>query len=152
VEVADEDDEQIINCLGHVSFYSYYGRILLLLIVTSNFFLFEQALTLSKNRVARRAIEVVQGAHVMELERVNAELREEVEQARLRTAEAEERQNSLRPGYRKLEDECEGHRATAETLKQEKVKAEVAHEAEATTIRTKFQDYRVHHCKKLRGL
>jgi hypothetical protein len=89
---------------------------------------------------------------VIELERVNAELRVEVKQTHLKIAEAEEHQNSLHSGYSRLEDEGEGLRNATETLNREKVEAEVAHEVEVTGIHTKFQDYRVHHLKKLRGL
>jgi predicted nucleic acid-binding Zn-ribbon protein len=95
---------------------------------------------LSKNRVARRAIEAAQGACVTELERVNAELRVEVKQTHLKIAEAEEHQNSLHSGYSRLEDEGEGLRNATETLNREKVEAEVAHEVEVTGIHTKFQD------------
>jgi hypothetical protein len=49
------------------------------------------------------------------------------------------RQGSLHSGYETLKNECESLHGVAETLKQEKAKAEVA------TIRTRFQDYRVHH-------
>jgi hypothetical protein len=75
-----------------------------------------------------------------------------LEQAHLKIVEAEECQSSLRLGYTKLEDECESLCTVPETVKLEKVEAEMARDAEVTTIRTKFQDYRVHHRNKLHDL
>jgi hypothetical protein len=72
-------------------------------------------------------MEVVQSTHVPELERGNAELRAELEHAHLKNVETEERQNSLRSGYTKREDECEVLRHAAESLKWEKVEAETDH-------------------------
>jgi hypothetical protein len=77
-------------------------------------------------------------------------LRTELEQARIKIAEVEEHQGSLRSGYQKLEHECEGLRNAAEMLKQEKAEAEKTREAEVATLHSKFQDYHVYHCKKLR--
>jgi hypothetical protein len=51
-------------------------------------------------------------------------LRAELEQARLKIVEVEERQDSLHLGYQKLENECESLGTIAETLKQEKTEAE----------------------------
>jgi hypothetical protein len=48
---------------------------------------------------------------------VNAELRAELEQARLSIAEVEESQSSLRLGYERLGIECESLCNAAETLK-----------------------------------
>jgi hypothetical protein len=59
----------------------------------------------------------------MELERANAELRAELEQARIKNAEVEVCRGSLHSDYQKLEHECESLRNAAETLKREKVKA-----------------------------
>jgi chromosome segregation ATPase len=79
-------------------------------------------------------------------------LRAELEQARLKIAEVEERQSSLRSGYTRLENDCESLCSAAKSLKQEKVEAKKTHEIEVTAIRTRFQDYRVHHRKKLHDL
>jgi hypothetical protein len=111
-----------------------------------------QALTSSKNQAARRVVEVVQSAHVMDLEQANAELRAELEQAHLKITEAEERHNSISLGYTKLEDEYESLCNAAKTLKWEKAEDETAREPEVLTIRTKFQDYHVRHCMKLCNL
>jgi hypothetical protein len=111
-----------------------------------------QALALSKNRAAKRAMEVAQSARVTELERANTELRAELEQAWLKIAEVEERQDSLCSDYQKLENECESLHNAAETLKRQKAEAEKTGEAEVATIHTRFQDYRVHHRKKLHDL
>jgi hypothetical protein len=64
-----------------------------------------------------RVAEVTQTACVTELERVNAELRAELEQARLSIAEVEESQTSLRLGYERLGIKCESLCNAAETLK-----------------------------------
>jgi hypothetical protein len=66
--------------------------------------------------------------------------------------EVEERQSSLRSSYERLGNESEGLHSAAETLKQKKSKAEQTHEAEVVVLRTRFQDYRVHHCQKLHDL
>jgi predicted nuclease with TOPRIM domain len=79
-----------------------------------------QALGLSRNRAAKRAMEVAQHAHVSELERANAELREELKQAQIKIAEVEKHWDSLCSGYEKLENECESLHNVTETLKQEK--------------------------------
>jgi c-di-GMP-binding flagellar brake protein YcgR len=75
-----------------------------------------------------------------------------LEQARIKIAEVEEHQNSLRSGYVKLENECDNLHSIAETLKQEKVKTNKTHEAKVAMICSRFQDYRVHHRKKLHDL
>jgi chromosome segregation ATPase len=96
--------------------------------------------------------EVAQNTRVTELERANVELRAELEHARLKIAEVEERQDSLCTGYQKLENECERLHNATETLKQENIKAEKTRDAEVATIHAKFQDYRVAHRRKLRDL
>jgi hypothetical protein len=107
---------------------------------------------LSKNGAAQRAMEVAQNAHVMELELANADLRAELEQARLKIVEVEECQGSLRSGYEKLKNEYESLCNVAEALKWEKGEAKKTREAEVATIHTMFQDYCMHHCKKLHDL
>jgi hypothetical protein len=72
----------------------------------------------------------------------------ELEQTRLAHAKAGATQNSLSTNLAKLEEECAGLHATVDTLRQENARAMAAREAE----RKKFQDYRVHHRKKLREL
>jgi hypothetical protein len=52
--------------------------------------------------------------------------------------------------YGKLDEECVGLRTALITLGQENAEAMVAHEAEITTIHTKYQDYHVRYLKKLR--
>jgi predicted nuclease with TOPRIM domain len=79
-------------------------------------------------------------------------LRADLKQARLKITEAKERHNSLSSSYTKLEDEYESLRDAAETLKWEKAKVEATRKTEVLAIRTRFQDYRVHHHRKLRGL
>jgi predicted nuclease with TOPRIM domain len=111
-----------------------------------------QALALSRNRAAKRAMEVAQHAHVSELERANAELREELKQAQIKIAEVEKHRDSLCSGYEKLENECESLHNVTETLKQEKTKAKRTYEAEVAMIRTKFKDYCMHHHKRLHDL
>lgn len=96
--------------------------------------------------------EVTQTAHVTELERVNAELRVELEQARLRIVEDEESQSSLRSGYERLGIECESLHNAAETLKQEKSEAEKSCETKVVALSTRFQDCCVHHRLKLSDL
>jgi chromosome segregation ATPase len=110
-----------------------------------------QALVLSKNRATKREMEAARHDRVIELERANAELRVELEQARLKIAEVEERQDSLCLGYEKLKNECVNLRSMAETLKQEKVKSKKTYDAKVAMVRTRFQYY-LHHCKKLRDL
>jgi hypothetical protein len=73
----------------------------------------------------------------------------ELEKARLKFAETEDRRNSLSLGYAKLEKECESLHNAAETLRQEKTEAVATRETEVTAIRTRFQNYRVCHRKKL---
>jgi hypothetical protein len=108
-----------------------------------------QALALSGDRATKRALEVAYSAHVPKLDKANAELRAELEQARLKIAEAEESQNS---GYTRLEDECEALRNAAEALKREKAEAETAHGTEVTAIHKRFENYHVHHRRKLHDL
>jgi hypothetical protein len=86
--------------------------------------------------------------HVAELEENNAKLLAELEQSRLAHAEAETARNSMSMNHGKFEEECAGLHADVETLEQEKAGAVAAHDAE----HKKFQDYRVHHHKKLRKL
>jgi predicted nuclease with TOPRIM domain len=107
-----------------------------------------QALTLTRSRAIRRAVEVAQTARVMEHERANAELRADLKQAQLKIAEVEERQCSLRSGYTKLESECDGLHNAAEALKLEKAVAE----KDRNAIHHRFQDYHVHHHKKISDL
>jgi hypothetical protein len=64
----------------------------------------------------------------------------------------EECQGSLRSGYERLENECESLRNAAETLKRERAEAEKTCEDEVVAICTRFQNYRMHHCKKLHDL
>jgi hypothetical protein len=71
----------------------------------------------SRDRVTRRVVEVAQNARLPEFERVNAELRAELEQAQLKIAETEEHENSLHSSYTGLEDECEILRDATKTLK-----------------------------------
>jgi chromosome segregation ATPase len=63
------------------------------------------------------AMEVVQSTRVIELERANAKLRAELQQAWLKIAEVEERHDSLRSTYQKLESECESLRNATKTRK-----------------------------------
>jgi hypothetical protein len=58
----------------------------------------------------------------------------------------------LHSGYEILEHECGSLRDAAETLQRQKAEAEKTHEVEVATVRTKFQDYRMHHRQKLRNL
>jgi hypothetical protein len=97
-------------------------------------------------------VEVVQNARVLELERANAELRTELEQAGLKIVETKACENSLRSSYTRLEDECEILHDAAEALKWEKAEAETARKTEVAAVCTKFQEYCVHHRKKLRDL
>jgi chromosome segregation ATPase len=108
-----------------------------------------QALTSSKSRTVKRAMEVAQTVRVIELERANAELRAEFKQSQIKIEEVEERQGSLRSGYTKLENQCENLHSVAEALKEQKAEAERAQITQVTAAHTRFQDYRVHHCKKL---
>jgi hypothetical protein len=62
---------------------------------------------------------------------------------------AEAHRNSLSVNCGRLEEECAGLRTAANMLRQEKTEVVAPREAEITTIRTKFQDYRVCHRKKL---
>jgi hypothetical protein len=71
---------------------------------------------LSRNRVRKRAMEVAQHDHVAKLERVNTELRAELEQSQIKTAQMEERQSSLCSGHDKLKIVLDELRAVAETL------------------------------------
>jgi hypothetical protein len=73
----------------------------------------------------------------------------EPEQARIKIAEMEERQGSLRLGYEKLGSECENLCNIAEILKQEKAEAEKTREVEVVTVHIRLQDYCMHHHKKL---
>jgi hypothetical protein len=61
-------------------------------------------------------VEVAQSSHVTELERVNTELRVEIEQAWIKIAEVEDREGSLHSGYERLEHECGSLCNVAETL------------------------------------
>jgi hypothetical protein len=58
-------------------------------------------------------------------------------------------QNSFFVDYGKLEEEYVGLRATVDTLGQKKAKVVAAYKTEVATIHTKFQEYCVHHRKKL---
>jgi hypothetical protein len=104
-----------------------------------------QALALTKAHANSWALEAAHGAHVMELGENNAMLLAELEKTRLALAEAETAQNSLSVNHGKLEEECMGLHTVVDTLGHEMARIVAAHEAE----RKKFQDYRVHHCKKL---
>jgi hypothetical protein len=107
---------------------------------------------LSRDRATRRVVKVVQNARVLELERATAELRTELEQAGLKIVETKACENSLRSSYTRLEDECEILHDAAEALKWEKAEAETARKTEVAAVCTKFQEYCVHHRKKLRDL
>jgi hypothetical protein len=105
-----------------------------------------------KARVHRWVEETVWVARVMELETKNssllvgnAKLLAELEQIRVACAEADAAQSSLSLTHGKLEEECTGLHAVVETLGQGKTEVETAHEAESK----RFQDYRIHHRKKL---
>jgi chromosome segregation ATPase len=104
-----------------------------------------QALALTNAHANSWALEATHGAHVMELGENNAMLLAELEKTRLALAEAETAQNSLSVNHGKLEEECMGLRTVVDTLGHEMARIVAAHEAE----HKKFQDYRVHHCKKL---
>jgi hypothetical protein len=82
---------------------------------------------------------------VGELDENNAKLLAELEQTRLSLAEADAGRNSLSVNHGKLEEEYAGLCTAVETLGQEKPLAVAAREAE----HKKFQDYRIHHCKRL---
>jgi uncharacterized membrane protein len=75
-----------------------------------------QVLALSRNRAAKRAVEVVQHDRLLELERANAKLRAELEQSRIKIAEMEERQSSLCSGHDKLKNEFDELHGFAKTL------------------------------------
>jgi hypothetical protein len=140
----------ILVSLEHVNFcasVSFRAPLLLsqFLIVS----LFAQALILSRNKAAKRAMEVVQHDRVTELERVNAELTAELEQSPIKIVMMEQHGDSLRLGYEKLESECEKFRDVAETLKQEAMETEKTCENQVATMHVKLLDYRVQHCKKL---
>jgi hypothetical protein len=57
-----------------------------------------QALVLSRNKAANRAMEVAQHDRVTELEQANTELKVELELAQIKMAEMEVHQNSLCSG------------------------------------------------------
>jgi hypothetical protein len=80
-----------------------------------------------------------------ELEQANASLLAELGQSRAALVETETLRNSLYVNYAKLEEECAGLRTAIDTLGHEKTEAV----NEVTTIRMKFQEYRVRHRKKL---
>jgi hypothetical protein len=84
----------------------------------------------------------------VELEMDNSKLLAELQQTRVALAEADATPASLPLTHGKLEGECAGLRVDVETLGHEKAGAEAASEAE----RKRFQDYHIHHCKKLREL
>jgi hypothetical protein len=111
-----------------------------------------QSIVLTKVCVNRRAVEAVQGARVAELEDNNAKLLVELEQTRLALAEANAARKTLFMEHGKLEEECACLCVAIDTPRQEKADAMAARKAEITTVRNKFQDYRLHHRKKLREL
>jgi hypothetical protein len=105
-----------------------------------------------KAHIYRWVEETVRVAHVMELEMKNssllvgnAKLLAELEQIRAACAEADAAQSSLSLAYGKLEEECTGRHTVVEMLGQGKTEVETAHEAESK----RFQDYCIHHRKKL---
>jgi hypothetical protein len=79
---------------------------------------FMQALALTRTRATRSVVEASQFARATELDRAYAELRVELEQARLKIAEVEDCQSSLRLSYVRLENECKSLHNVAETLEQ----------------------------------
>jgi hypothetical protein len=114
-----------------------------------------QDLSLTKAHIHKRVVETAQVTRVVKLETENSKLvtdnsklLAELGQTHMAFAKADTTQNSLSLTWGKLEEECVGLRAVVESLGQEKAGAKAAHEAK----RKRFQDYRIHHRKKLREL
>jgi hypothetical protein len=76
-----------------------------------------QALDLSKARACNRAMAVVLGAHVAELETDNTRLWTELEKARQSLVEANAARSSLSASQEELEWECTGLRAASMAFK-----------------------------------
>jgi chromosome segregation ATPase len=91
-----------------------------------------QALDLLRPHAHKRAVEVAQGAHVVELEADNARLQVKFEQARQALADADAARSSLSASWEELEWECTGLHAAIDTLKQEK--AQVVTDPEANVV------------------
>jgi hypothetical protein len=149
VGVVGEDEGQIIDCLKHIRCCNCCFDVLWPSPQFLTLFRVVQAPALTKARVGKREMVVAQSARVAELEHANSRLLAGLEQSRLALVKAKTLQNSFSVDYGKLEEEYVGLCATVDTLGQKKAKVVAAYKTEVATIRAKFQEYCVHHRKKL---
>jgi DNA repair exonuclease SbcCD ATPase subunit len=105
-------------------------------------FIFLQALALSKARIAEKASEAVERSRVTELEKTNATLRAELDQARAKNSEVEDRENRLKANYDRLNSDYKNLEADAEK----------SHDAQVAEIRNRFQKFHMHFHQRLRDL